>query len=133
MKDPARILVIEDDLPSLQLVTYLLDGAGYATVAAEDGATGLERARRGAFDLVLCDLQLPGLNGFEVLEALAATPDPAAVPVVALTAFSMPSDRVRVLEAGFAGYLTKPIDPENFVAQVEVFLKPGRRAFLLEE
>ena len=128
MKDAARILVIEDDAASLQLATYLLDSAGYGTVAAVDGVTGLALARRGGLDLILCDLQLPGLNGFEVFASLPRPPDPAAVPVVAFTAFSMPVDRERVLAAGFAGYLTKPIDPERFVATVETFLPPSRRA-----
>ncbi len=128
MKDAAIILVIEDGTSSLRLVTYLLDSAGYATMAATDGVSGLALALRGGIDLVLCDLRLPGLNGFEVLDALPRPPDPAAVPVVALTGSSLPVDRTRVLEAGFAGYIAKPIDPTRFVSQVEAFIRPERRA-----
>lgn len=128
MSTVATVLVIEDDAPSLELAVYLLEGAGYATVSARDGPDGLAAALRGGFDLVLCDLQLPGLNGFEVFARLPRPPDPAAVPVVALTAFSMPGDRERVVEAGFTGYLTKPIEPELFVSQVEQYLRPDRLA-----
>jgi len=119
----ARILVIEDNAVNLALVEYLLRHAGHQVVAAVTGEAGLALAVAEPPALVLCDLQLPGLDGYGVLAALRAQAVTAAVPVVALTAFSMPDDRERVRTAGFDGYLTKPIEPEQFIGQVAAFLQ----------
>jgi len=121
---PARILIIEDNSANLELIEYLLKAAGYQTLAATDGARGVQVAREQRPDLVLCDLQMPVLNGYEVLEQLRAHPLTRLIPVLAVTAFSMPGDRAKVIEAGFDGYLSKPIEPEQFVRQVEQYL-PG--------
>lgn len=119
----ARILVIEDNTVNLALVDYLLRHAGHQVVSAATGEAGLTLALADPPALVLCDLQLPGLDGYGVLAALRAAVATAAVPVVALTAFSMSDDRERVRTAGFDGYLTKPIEPESFIGQVAVFLQ----------
>jgi len=79
-------------------------------------------------DLIVCDLQMPLLDGYQVLERLRQHPECAAMTVVAVTAFSMPNDRQKVMTAGFNGYLSKPIEPESFVAQIEAFLPAGLRA-----
>ncbi len=121
---PAHILIIEDNAANLALVDYLLKAAGYQTFAATDGAQGVQAARERRPDLVLCDLQMPVLNGYEVLQQLRADPLTRLIPVVAVTAFSMPGDRAKAIEAGFDGYLSKPIEPEQFVRQVEEYL-PG--------
>jgi len=123
----ARILVIEDNPANLALVEYLLNASGYITVAATDGATGVRVARETRPDLVICDLQMPGLSGYEVLEELRADPTLARTPVIAVTAFSMQDDQIKVLSAGFNGYLSKPIEPERFVAQVEEYLPLDQR------
>jgi CheY-like chemotaxis protein len=115
---PARILVIEDNPDNLALAVYLLEAAGYNTIEARDGAQGVRAAREALPDLIVCDLQMPVLNGFEVLQHLRVDPATRSIPVVAVTAFSMPSDRARVEAAGFDGYLSKPIDPEHFAQQV---------------
>lgn len=119
----ARILVIEDNAVNLALVDYLLHHAGHQVMSATTGEAGLALAQADPPALVLCDLQLPGLDGYGVLAALRAAAITAGVPVVALTAFSMPDDRERVRTAGFDGYLTKPIEPEGFIGQVAVFLQ----------
>lgn len=119
---PARILVIEDDDFSRELVRYLLTFQGYVVLEAEDGGAGVAMALQELPDLVICDLQMPVLNGFEVLRRLQAAPHWRAVPVIAVTAFSMPGDREAALAAGFQHYLTKPITPEIFVEQVAAFL-----------
>lgn len=124
----ARILVVEDHPPSLELVRYLLQSAGYAVSGAGDGLAGLEQARRVRPDLVVCDIQMPGMDGYALLAALRADAALAAIPVIAVTAFSMPGDRHRILEAGFEGYISKPIVPETFIAQVGAFLPPHLRA-----
>jgi CheY-like chemotaxis protein len=120
----ARILVVEDNEANLQLVHYLLSCAGHQVLLARDGVEGVDIAYIERPDLVICDLQMPRLDGYGVLRALRSDPVTQSVPVIAVTAFSMPDDRMRVASAGFNGYLTKPIEPETFVAQIEAFL-PG--------
>jgi two-component system cell cycle response regulator DivK len=121
-------LVIEDDAFSRELVRYLLDWQGYTVLEAADGAAGVRLALSAHPDLVLCDLQMPVLNGYEVVRCLRANPAWHTVPVIAVTAFSMPGDRDTALAAGFDDYLTKPITPEIFVQQISAFLPPALRA-----
>lgn len=124
----ARILIIEDDSASRELVTYLLDAAGYDTLEAEDGSAGLRLALEANPDLIICDLQMPVMNGYEVIRHLHAHPVWRRVPMIAVTAFSMEGDRETALSAGFDEHITKPITPETFVEQVEAFLPPELRA-----
>jgi CheY-like chemotaxis protein len=122
----ARILIVEDNPANLYLLNYLLTARGHATESATDGVEGLERARSTRPDLVLCDLQMPRLDGYEVLREIRADASLAGVAVVAVTAFSMPGDRLRVSQAGFDGYLTKPFDPATVVARIEGYLAATR-------
>lgn len=124
----ATILVIEDDDASRQLVTYLLEASGYTVLSADNGAAGLELALSRHHDLILCDLQMPMMNGYQVAQTLRAHPAWRAVPLVAVTAFSMPGDREKALEMGFNDHLAKPITPETFVEQVQAFLNGGMGA-----
>jgi CheY-like chemotaxis protein len=125
----AVILVIEDDLASLDLVSYLLGHKGYEVHRAENGKQGLQvvRSLQPAPDLILTDIQMPELNGYEFLEALRSEPalSHIHITVVAITAFSMRGDKQKILASGFDGYVSKPIDPEQFVSQVEYWL-PAR-------
>ncbi|MGE0031688.1 MAG: response regulator [Steroidobacteraceae bacterium] len=121
----ARILVIEDDPASLELLKYLLESTGHDVHTAVDGAAGLRAALESEYELILCDLQMPHLNGYEVIARLREDARRNAVPVIAVTAYSMPGDRDAALEAGFAEYLTKPVDPETFVATINRFLETG--------
>lgn len=118
----ARILIAEDHPASLELLRYLLSANGYDILSAEDGEAALELARRDPPDLIICDLQMPKKNGYEVVGELKGDPALAHIPVVAVTAFSMIGDREQVLAAGFNGYLSKPIEPEEFVALIEQYL-----------
>jgi CheY-like chemotaxis protein len=124
---PARIVVIEDNPASLELICYLLRAFGHDPQSATDGATGFDLAQREHPDLILCDIQLPVMDGYEVVRRLKGHPMLRMVPIVALTAFAMVGDRDKILAAGFDGYLPKPIVPETFVGQVEAFLGPGHR------
>ena len=123
----ARILLIEDNPPNLELMSYLLGAFGYQALSAVDGLEGLDMARQVP-DLIICDLQLPTMNGYEVARQLKADAALRAIPLVAVTAFAMVGDREKVLAAGFDGYITKPIDPETFVRQIEGFLRQPRHA-----
>ncbi|MCZ8221347.1 MAG: response regulator [Acidovorax sp.] len=120
----ATILVIEDDDASRQLVTYLLEAAGHRVLAAENGAVGVRIALAESPDIILCDLQMPVMNGYEVARSLRTSMLWRVVPLVAVTAFSMPGDREKALDVGFNDHLSKPITPETFVQQVEAFLGP---------
>ncbi len=116
-----RVLVVEDDPDSLELMTYLFRAFGHEALGAPSGDMALDVARARSPDLVVCDLRLPGMDGFELLSRLKADPSLKSVPVVAVTAYAMPGDRERVMRAGFDGYVSKPIDPESFVRQAEAF------------
>jgi two-component system cell cycle response regulator DivK len=124
----ARILIAEDNEANLALVEYLLRAAGHETLSATDGAEAVSLVRQVPPDLVICDLQMPVLDGYAVLAQLREDPALRDVPVIALTAYSRRGDRTSVLVAGFDGYLSKPIDPEAFVAQIEKYLRPELRS-----
>ena len=121
MTNRGRILIIEDNAANLELMRYLLDAFGHTIATAGDGGTGLSAAALDPPDVILCDLQLPDIDGFEVIRRLRADARLAAIPVIAVTALAMVGDRDKALAAGFDGYLSKPIDPESFVARVESF------------
>lgn len=123
-----RILVVEDNAANLELVRYLLSYKGYTVLLARDGPQGVALALQEHPDLILCDLQLPGFDGFQVLQALREWREKRATVVIALTAFSMPNDRHKVLTAGFDGYMAKPIDPEKFLDEIALYLPVAKRA-----
>lgn len=120
-----RILVIEDNALNLKLVRDVLEHAGYDVGSATTGELGVEAAATEPPDLVLLDLQLPGIDGHETLRRLREDVLPAGVPVVAVTALAMAEDRDRASRAGFDGYLEKPISPRALPGQVEHFLGRG--------
>lgn len=118
----ARVLVVDDQPENLQLMTYLLRAFGHEVFAAGDGEEGAALAAEIRPDVIVMDLQMPRLNGFDAAALLKRDPDLRAVPLVAVTAYAMVGDRDKVMAAGFDGYITKPIDPETFVRQIEEFL-----------
>jgi two-component system cell cycle response regulator len=118
----ARILVIEDNPTNMELMVYLLGAYGYGLDTADDGSKGIEKVFQSQPDLIICDLEMPGLNGYEVVKGVRCRPETSHIPVIAVTACAMVGDRDKVLAAGFDGYLSKPIYPETFVKLVEAFL-----------
>lgn len=121
-----RILLIEDNPTNLELMTYLLKAFGHATCSAADGEAGVQLALETSPDLILCDIALPKLDGFGVVQRLKAEPAMAAVPVIAVTASAMVGERDKIIAAGFDGYISKPITPETFVSEVESYLSAKR-------
>jgi CheY-like chemotaxis protein len=119
----SRILVIEDNPTNLELMTYLLNAFGHVAITARDGEEGVEAALHENPDLILCDLALPKMDGFDVVRRLRAEPRLKGVPVIAVTASAMVGDREKVISTGFDGYMSKPITPETFVAEVEGYLR----------
>ncbi len=124
----ARILVIEDNPTNLQLVAYLLEAFGHEVKQAMEGAEGIELARQERPELILLDIHMPKMDGYEVARRLRADPECRRIPVVAVTALAMVGDRERLLASGFNGYISKPIDPQTFTTRVQSFLESAGSA-----
>lgn len=118
----ATIMVVEDNPTNMKLVQMVLDRGGYAVQEATGAEEAIEAIRINPPDLVLMDVQLPGMDGFEAMALLKADPTTAAIPVVALTAFAMHGDEEKILEAGFDAYVAKPIRYAELLALVERML-----------
>jgi two-component system cell cycle response regulator DivK len=118
-----KILIIEDNEQNLYLLSFILNKHGYQVETARDGETGINTAVRGRPDLILLDIQLPGMDGYAVAKSLRSRPQLINTPIVAVTSYAMMGDREKALESGCNGYLKKPIDPERFIMQVEEFLQ----------
>jgi CheY-like chemotaxis protein len=116
------ILIIEDNARNLKLARDILNYVGYQTLEAGNAEDGLALAQAQKPDLVLMDVQLPGIDGVEALGRLRTNPLTADIPVVALTAFAMKDDRDRLLAVGFDGYLEKPLNVREFPSQVAAVL-----------
>jgi signal transduction histidine kinase/CheY-like chemotaxis protein len=127
----AKVLYIEDNPENRMLVRAILEAEGYTIVDAEDGLAGIEAAVREEPALILLDVNLPGIDGYEVVSVIKAFPALASTPVIALTAYAMEGDRQRTLVAGCDGYIQKPIDVDAFPGQVEEFLH-GKREHVEE-
>lgn len=119
----AKILVIEDNPENMALVVYLLQSADYTVFQAADGSAGLETARGAPPDLVLCDVRMPGIDGYEVAQIMRTDPSLRQVPLIAVTASVSGADREKALAAGFDDFVAKPLDPAHFLEQVEGFLR----------
>jgi two-component system cell cycle response regulator len=124
----ARILIIEDNPTNMELMSYLLTAFGHTPLMAFDGESGVRLAREAGPDLILCDVHLPKLDGYGVVGMLKRDPQMSRIPVLAVTALAMVGDRERLMEAGFDGYIGKPIEPEQFVADLEPFLPSAQAA-----
>jgi len=121
------ILIVEDNDKNMKLARDILQAKGYATLEAVTGEDGVRIAKEQRPALVLMDIQLPGINGIEALRQLRADPATASIPVIAVTASVMVSDRRQITDAGFDAYVGKPISLKDFVAAVERGLE-GRKA-----
>ena len=120
------ILIVEDNEKNAKLVRDVLQFKGYRTLEAATAGDGIALARSERPDLILMDIQLPDMDGITAVERLRAEEGTAAIPVVALTAFAMSSDRERIMAAGFTGYLSKPINVREFPEQVREYVERGK-------
>jgi CheY-like chemotaxis protein len=123
----ARVLLVEDNPANLALMQYLLQASGYTTLTAADGREGIAVAQRETPDVILMDLQLPIMDGYEAARQMREVPTLHGVPIIAVTAFAMVGDRDKILARGFDGYIAKPITPERFVSEVEAFIAAALR------
>jgi two-component system cell cycle response regulator DivK len=122
------ILIVEDNEKNLKLVRDILQVKGYATIEAGTAEDGIRLAGERKPDLVLMDIQLPGMNGIEALKVLRADPALAAIPVIAVTASVMQQDRNLITQAGFDGYIGKPLNLKEFLEAVRATLATHGKA-----
>jgi two-component system cell cycle response regulator DivK len=113
------VLLIEDNEQNRYLATFLLERHGYAVVPASDGLRGIELARSLIPAMILLDIQLPAMDGYEVARALRRIDALRSVPIIAVTSYAMVGDCEKALAAGCSGYLEKPINPDTFVADLQ--------------
>lgn len=123
-----RIMIVEDNERNIKLLRDLLGARGYDTIEARSGEEAIALVRAERPDLVLMDIQLPGMDGVAALRELRSLRETAATPVIAVTAFAMKDDRERLLASGFDGYIEKPIDIRELPVQLSAFLAPSGRA-----
>jgi two-component system cell cycle response regulator DivK len=121
------VLLIEDNEQNRYLVTFLLSQNGFTVVSAEDGPRGIEIANRLLPDIILLDIQLPRMDGYAVARALRQIKALRETPIVAVTSYAMQGDREKAIEAGCSGYIEKPINPDTFLAEIELALPLARR------
>ena len=121
----AKILYIEDNDQNFYLVSFLLEKKGCTVLRARDGREGIDRAKRENPDLILLDIQLPVMNGYETAQELRAIQGVRATPIVAVTSYAMAGDRERALAAGCTGYIEKPINPKTFAETIGHYLPAG--------
>lgn len=116
-----RILVIEDNEQNLYLMDFLLRNNGFEVLQAREGLAGIDLARETGPDLILLDIQLPGIDGYAVAEKLKADKEFSPPPIVAVTSYAMVGDKEKALEAGCSGYIEKPINPDTFISEISRF------------
>ncbi len=118
-----KILLVEDNEMNRDMLSRRLEKRGYTLAIAADGGIGVELARSGAPDLILMDMSLPVIDGWEATKLLKADPATKAIPIIALTAHAMDSDRVKALEAGCDDFDTKPVELARLLTKIEELLK----------
>ena len=120
----ARILVIEDNEQNMYLIHFLLEANGHTVIEALDGEQGILRAQDSSPDVILLDIQLPGMDGYEIARIIRGTPGLATIPIIAVTSYAMAGDREKILAAGATDYIEKPINPATFVEQIRKYFPP---------
>jgi|SRR5436190_1497698 len=118
-----KILLVEDNDNNRYLAQFLLEREGFSVTLATNGKKALEAAGRDKPDLVVMDIQMPEMDGYETADRFKSDPALAEIPLVGVSSFAMVGDRVKALKVGFAGYIEKPINPDTFVNEVQKFLK----------
>jgi CheY-like chemotaxis protein len=120
-----KILLVEDNEMNRDMLSRRLQRKGYEVAMAVDGRQGVEMARQGGYDLILMDMSLPEIDGWEATRQLRAVPETKAVPIIGLTAHAMAGDREKALEAGCNDYDTKPVELPRLLSKIEALLGGG--------
>ncbi len=116
-----KILVIEDNVNNMYLMRFILKNAGHQVIEAWDGAAGVEAARNEKPDLILMDMQLPVMDGFNATKKIRAFKEGKNIPIIAITSYAMVGDKEKTLNAGCTAYIEKPINPETFIVEIEKY------------
>jgi two-component system cell cycle response regulator DivK len=119
----AKILYIEDNLDNMTLVRRVLEIEGYEVIQAETGQEGIDKAVNNSPDIIITDINLPDIDGYEITNRLKQDQTTAHIPIVAMTANVMQKDRKNVIDAGCDGFISKPIDIDELPEQIESYLK----------
>jgi len=127
---PWKILIVEDNQDNRELAVKVLRNKGFETVEAVDGEEAIEKAVSEKPDLILLDISLPKLDGYEVAKRLKNMEEFKEIPIVAFTAHAMKGDREKVIAAGFEGYISKPINIREFPDQVKLYIRGKRESVL---
>jgi two-component system cell cycle response regulator DivK len=127
------ILVVDDNATNLKLACYVLESEGYRVLRAGNASEAMSVVAQSRPDLILMDIQMPGMDGLAMTRILKADPTLSSIRIVALTSFAMTGDEHRARTAGCDGYITKPIDAPKFPFQVTAFLPPGSTTPIADE
>ncbi|MFA5424122.1 MAG: response regulator [Phycisphaerae bacterium] len=122
----SRILIVEDNEKNMYLISFILKKSGHEVIETATGEEGIELALQEKPDLIIMDIQLPGIDGLETTRRIRASEIDGSVPIIALTSYAMTGDRERALEAGCTGYIEKPLNPETFAEEIKGYLEPPR-------
>lgn len=117
-----KILIIEDNEQNMYMLTYLLESNNYEVYQSFSGTEGIALAQKTKPDAILLDIQLPEMDGYSVARELRKNKELTLTPIIAVTSYAMTGDKEKAFEAGATGYIEKPIDPDNFINQMEVFI-----------
>ena len=118
-----KVLVIEDNQDNMKLITFILEKNGFNTITAENGKKGIELALKEKPDFILLDIQLPDMDGVEVLKAIRESEIDENIPIIAVTSYAMSGDRDRLLALGCTGYIEKPINPETVIGEIRQIME----------
>ena len=119
------VLLVEDNEDNLVVYRTILEHVGYIVIEARDGEEGVNRARSEMPDIILMDISIPKMDGWEATERLKADDETRPIPIIALTAHALEEDRAKAMRAGCDGYLAKPVEPRRVVQEVEKFIGPA--------
>lgn len=119
------VLLVEDNEDNLVVYRTILEHVGFKVLEARDGEEGVSRARAERPDIILMDISIPKMDGWEATERLKADGVTASIPIIALTAHALEEDRLKAMKAGCDGYLAKPVEPRRVVQEVEKFIGPA--------
>jgi two-component system, cell cycle response regulator DivK len=124
-KNQKRVLLVEDNEDNLVVYRTILEHVGFTVIEARDGEEGVNRARSDRPDIILMDISIPKMDGWEATQRLKADGRTSAIPIIALTAHALEEDRLKAMRAGCDGYLAKPVEPRRVVEEVEKFIGPA--------
>jgi CheY-like chemotaxis protein len=124
-----RILIVDDDISGLYMLSFLLRSHNYEIFEATNGREGLNKARELKPDVILLDIQMPEMNGFEVCQQLKQEEEMKEIPIILFTSYGMAGHKKKAIESGADGYIEKPVNPDVFISQVESIIKSFKAGF----